>query len=124
MRHRSIAASRALALISTIVLGALGSASSAHAAPTVAFTHDLSNTPAGWWLPPPSSRTRGRLWVEHPIQVDGSTGPVLSTLGVMGGERVVFPVTIDGTQQSLRYDVDFQRMVPLIDSAMMWHVNV
>ncbi len=106
------------------VLGSIAPPGIGWADTTIVFQQDFANTPKGAWYPPPQYLMRGPLWIEHTIQTDGTNGPVLTTAGLFQGERVVFPPSIDGTQTNLRYDVDFQRIVALVDTAMMWHVNV
>lgn len=92
----------------------------------VIFHEDFSTMPYGPWVNPPSAgyRLRGEMFTEYPMQRDGLQGPVLTTRGLFQGERVVFPAWVDGAHQSLRFDVDFQRMQAIIDSAVQWHVNV
>lgn len=93
---------------------------------SAAFHEDFSELRFGEWLAPPSEGwvLRGAMMIENVPQPDGKVGPVLTTRGLFGGERVIFPVTLATSLASFHFDADFQRVAAIIDSALMWHVNV
>ncbi len=118
--------SRARVLAQAVAISLLTCAPTLGHAEKLVFREDFSSMPYGPWQQPPSAgyRLRGEMFTEYPVQRDGLVGAVLTTRGLFQGERVVFPAWIDGQHASLRYDVDFQRMQAIIDTAVQWHVNV
>lgn len=125
MRRRSTAVS-SVGFASVLAM-VLGMAAPSDARPVSSgFHEDFSDLRFGDWLVPPGEDwvLRGAMMIENVAQPDGTKGPVLTTRGLFGGERVLFPVLVEATPAAFRFDADFQRVAAIIDSAVMWHVNV
>lgn len=125
MRRRATGVSsiRFAGVIAAIVMIAAPLGARAHSS---VFHEDFSDLRSGDWLVPPGQDwiLRGAMLIENIPQPDGTVGAVLTTRGLFGGERVLFPALTQASPATFRFDVDFQRFAAIIDSALMWNVEV
>lgn len=82
---------------------------------------DFESFKVGPWTPPSGVLTRGPLYIEAPEVAGGTRTKALATRGLLKGERFVLAPVVNG---DLTYDVDVQRLAEVLDTNLMWHVNV
>ncbi|MBK7973252.1 MAG: hypothetical protein IPK07_08230 [Deltaproteobacteria bacterium] len=82
---------------------------------------DFESSQVGPWNPPSGVLTRGQLYIEAPEVAGGTRTKALATRGLLKGERFVLAPVVNG---DLTYDVDIQRLAQVLDTNLMWHVNV
>ncbi len=82
---------------------------------------DFESFKVGPWTPPDGVLTRGPLFIEAPEVSPATHTKALATRGLMRGERFVLTPVVDG---NMTYDVDIQRLEQVLDTDLMWRVNV
>jgi len=114
---RFILTAAGLVAAAAIVPG--GDARSATRLPVI--REDFESFKVGPWSPPNGVLTRGPLYIEAPEVPGGTRSKALATRGLLKGERFVLAPVVNG---NLTYDVDIQRLAEVLDTNLMWHVNV